>query len=39
MMELMAQINGNQVVDGHASPTSTSIIRIGDGIDFVINNG
>jgi hypothetical protein len=35
----MARANGNQVVDGHECRTSTFIIRISDGINFVINNG
>jgi hypothetical protein len=39
MKKLMAQIKGNQHVDGHERPTSTYIMRINDGIDFVINNG
>jgi hypothetical protein len=39
MKELMARVNGNQVVDGHERRTSTFIIRISDRINFVINNG
>jgi hypothetical protein len=35
----MAQINNNQDVYGHEHYTSTFIIRIGDRINFVINNG
>jgi hypothetical protein len=39
MKELMAHINGKQDVDGHERYTSTFIIMISDGINFVINNG
>jgi hypothetical protein len=39
MKEFMARVNGNQDVDGHECHTSTFIIRISDGIIFVINNG
>jgi hypothetical protein len=39
MKELIAQINGNQDVDGHERYTSTFIITISDRINFVINNG
>jgi hypothetical protein len=35
----MARVNGNQDVDGHERRTSTSIIRIIDRINFMINNG
>jgi hypothetical protein len=38
MKELMAQISGKQDVDGHERPTSAFIIKIRDGLDFVINN-
>jgi hypothetical protein len=39
LKELMARVNGNQDVDGHEHPTSTFIIKIGDRINFVTNNG
>jgi hypothetical protein len=35
MKELMAWINGNQDIDGHERHTSTFIISISDGINFV----
>jgi hypothetical protein len=38
MKELVAQINGNQDVDGYECYTSTFIIGISDRINFVINN-
>jgi hypothetical protein len=31
--------DGNQKLDGHERATSTFIIRISDGIKFLINNG
>jgi hypothetical protein len=39
MKELMVHVNENQDVDGHERCTSKFIIRIGDRINFVINNG
>jgi hypothetical protein len=39
LKELMARVNCNQDVDGHEHPTSTFIIKIGDRINFVTNNG
>jgi hypothetical protein len=39
MKELVAQINGNQDVDGHKLYTSRFIIRISGRVNFVINNG
>jgi hypothetical protein len=35
----MVRINSKQDVDGHERHTSTFIIRINDGINFVINIG
>jgi hypothetical protein len=36
---VQAHDDGNQDVDGHERPTSIFIIRISDGINFIISNG